>query len=141
MFVTTGKFINNLGYSYCMNMPISEVIKHIPKEPEKKSEKPAADEPVIMPAFVPARMKPGEGVLEVTTRQRFINEGIKTWLEWHYTRAFAILFAVAALFALQINLFLSIAFGALAGLSYGHHWKAARRINVFYTRRRLLYTR
>ncbi|MBI4406365.1 hypothetical protein HY571_00440, partial [Candidatus Micrarchaeota archaeon] len=121
-------------------MPIVEITKHISKPQEKKDEKPA-DEPVVMPAFVPARMKPGEGLLEVTTRQRFINDGIKTWLEWHYTRAFAILFAVAALFALQINLFLSIALGAIAGFSYGHHWKAARRINIFYTRRRLLYTR
>ena len=108
----------------------------------QKTETPkAAEDVVVMPAFVPAQMKPGDGVMEVTTRQKYLNEGYTDWINWHAFRVFGILFAVAALFLLSINLWLSAGAGVLAGHFYSEHARIAKKIAVNYTRRRLLYTR
>ncbi len=108
---------------------------------EKKDVQKPADDVVVMPMFVPARIKPGEEMMNVTTRQQFVTDGIFTWLEWHYSRVLGILFAVAALFLISINLWLAAGAGALAGYWYSTHVRTARKINIFYTTRRLLYTR
>lgn len=108
----------------------------------KEVAKAAADnEPVVMPMFVPSEMKPGDGVLQVTTRQNFVNEGIGVWIDWHKDRIFAIMFAVAALFLLSVHLWLAAGAGLLAGYFYSDHLKVAHRIQLFYKTRRLLYTR
>ncbi len=109
---------------------------------ETPKEQPAATaEQVVMPAMVPTRMKKGEGVLEVTTRQHFVTEGIDIWLRWHVTRVMSILCAVGALFFISINLWLGAGTGLAAGWFYGEHVKAARKITRFYRRRRMMYTR
>ncbi len=123
-----------------MTLLVSE-LKKLNIGKEKKEQPKPADDVVVMPTFVPARMKPGEGVLEVTTRQRFLNDGYATWINWHATRVLAILFAVAALFLLAINLWVAAGAGIAAGYFYSDHARTARKISIMYTRRRLLYTR
>ncbi len=109
---------------------------------EKKPEvaKPT-DDVVTMPMFVPAQMKPGDGVLEMTTRQKFVTEGINVWIDWHANRVLAIVCAVGAMLMLAVNLWLSAGLGAAAGYFYSNHLKTAHRIQLFYKTRRLLYTR
>ncbi len=103
--------------------------------------KPAGDEPVVMPMFVPSQMKPGDGVLEMTTRQKFVTEGINVWIDWHKARVLAILCGVGAMLLLAVNLWISAGLGVAAGYFYSDHLKTAHRIQLFYKTRRLLYTR
>ena len=108
---------------------------------KKEQAKPTTDEPVVMPMFVPTQMKPGDGVLEVTTRQKFVNEGINVWIEWHSNRVLAIISAVAALLLISVHLWLAAGAAVLAGYFYSMHLKVAHRIKLFYKTRRMLYTR
>lgn len=108
---------------------------------EKPVQPKAGDEPVVMPMFVPSQMKPGDGVLEMTTRQKFVTEGINVWIDWHKYRVLAIIAAVGAMLLLAIHLWLAAAAGVLAGYFYSEHLRVAHRIQLFYKTRRLLYTR
>ena len=107
----------------------------------KKETAKVEEEVVVMPAFVPAQMKPGDGILEVTTRQKYLNEGYTDWINWHAYRVLGIFFAVAAIFLIGIHLWLATGAGILAGHFYSEHARIARKITVNYSRRRLLYTR
>ena len=108
---------------------------------EKKAATKPEEDVVVMPAFVPAQMKKGEGILEVTTRQKYLNEGYTDWINWHTYRVMGIAAAIAALFLVGINLWLAAGAGAAAGHFYSEHARIARKIAVNYTKRRLLYTR
>ncbi|MFH1246924.1 MAG: hypothetical protein V1644_00955 [Candidatus Micrarchaeota archaeon] len=108
---------------------------------EKKEQQKPADDSVTMPMFVPTQMKPGDGVLEMTTRQKFVTEGINVWIDWHKYRILAILCAVGAMLLLSIHLWLSAGAGVLAGYFYSEHLRTSARIQLFYKTRRVLYTR
>ncbi len=108
---------------------------------EKKAAPKPEEDVVVMPAFVPTKMNKGEGILEVTTRQKYLNEGYADWINWHLYRIIGIGSAVAALFLIGINLWLAAGAGAIAGHFYSEHVRIAKKIAVNYSRRRLLYTR
>ncbi|MFH0713501.1 MAG: hypothetical protein V1722_02880 [Candidatus Micrarchaeota archaeon] len=103
----------------------------------KKEEDPV----VVMPTFVPAQMDKNSSMLNVTTRQNFINGGISTWMTWHASRVFGILCAVAALFLLSVNLWLAAGAAVLAGHFYSEHVKVSKYIERNLTKRKILYTR
>lgn len=107
----------------------------------KEHAKPAGDEPVVMPMFVPSEMKPGDGVLQVTTRQNFVTEGINVWIDWHKYRMLAIFAGVGSLLLLSVHLWLAAGAALLAGWLYSMHLRVAHRIQLQLKTRRLLYTR
>lgn len=99
------------------------------------------DEVTVVPTMVPALVKPGEGMLEVTTRQRFVTSGIDDWLELHTTRSVAIFAAAGAVVLFPVNLWLSAGAAALAGHFYGKHIWKNHMINTNLKNRKVLYTR
>lgn len=109
---------------------------------QQKAEKtPTQPDQVIMPTFLPSRMKKGEGVFEVTSRQKFVTHGITVWLLWHSYRILAIAFAVATLLFIGFNLWLAAGSGIVAGHFYSEHVRKATEIRRRWLTRRLLYTR
>lgn len=108
----------------------------------EKAEKSATQpDQVIMPTFLPSRIKKGDGVFEVTTRQKFVTEGITLWMKWHFNRAVAIGFAIVTLALISFNLWLAAGAGMVAGHFYSEHVRNATEIKRRWLPRRLLYTR
>ncbi len=108
----------------------------------EKTEKSASQpDQVVMPTFLPSRIKKGDGVFEVTTRQKFVTEGITLWLTWHFNRVAAIGLAILTLILLSFNLWLAAGAGIAAGHFYSEHVRNALAIKRRWIPRRLLYTR
>ncbi len=61
-------------------------------------------------------------VLEIMTRQSFLDSNIKLWREWHLYRAGAIVLAVAALYLLTVNVLLSVVAAGLSAYVYGLYY-------------------
>ena len=132
-----------LAHISAVNMAVLTVsqMKALKVGQQKDEKKSAQPDQVVMPTFLPSRMKKGEGVFEVATRQRFVTEGITVWLEWHFYRALAIAIAIATLVLLSINIWLAAGAGIAAGHFYSVHVRRATEIRRRWLTRRLLYTR
>ncbi len=95
----------------------------------------------IVPTMVPTLVKKGDGMLEVSTRQKFVTSGVDDWIEWHTTRSAAILCAAGAIILFPVNLWLSAGVAGLAGHYYGKHVWKNHHINTNLKHRKVLYTR
>ncbi len=87
--------------------------------------------------FIPVATE-GKAVINVQTRQKFLTTGITNWRMYHFHRAAAIMGAVAAVWLIFINPYLSAAAGMASAWSYGEYLKKDFTINHIYKSRYLL---
>jgi len=104
-----------------------------PTEPEAKKWE-------HLPMFLPTKSA-NKAVVTVTTRQKFLDENIKLWRNWHFYRLLAIVLALVAVLWLRISIYLTIAGAIAAAWAYGEHIKANFTINMILKRRDLLWTK
>lgn len=83
----------------------------------------------------------GHSVMELKTRKDFLDDGIKTWMEWHTYRALAIVFFIVAIISFQYSILLSAVFALIAGKAYGEHLKKNTMLNTIMKLKKMVVTR
>ena len=89
--------------------------------------------------FIPVATE-GKAVINVQNRQNFLTTGISNWRLYHFYRAASIMGALAAVWLIFINPYLSAAAGMAAAWSYGEDLKKDFTVNHIYKTRYLLET-
>ncbi len=87
--------------------------------------------------FIPVATE-GKAVINVQNRQNFLTTGISNWRLYHFYRAAAIMGALAAVWLLFTNAYLSAAAGMASAWSYGEFLKKDFMVNHIYKTRYLL---
>jgi len=77
----------------------------------------------VYPMFLPAdiTVKKGQGVVQVVTRQKFMDESIGTWIKYNSFRGLTAIAGIAAILLLPVNWILSAIAGMLAGYFYSQY--------------------
>lgn len=76
------------------------------------------------PVWLPVQTE-GNAVVKVTTRQEYLSGQLGDWRTIQLTRVATIIFGIAALYFLSVNIFVSAALGVLAGWTWGVYTKKA----------------
>ncbi|HII39535.1 TPA: hypothetical protein HA318_06065 [Candidatus Micrarchaeota archaeon] len=101
-------------------MEAKGLVKNIPKPSETV---PHRQIPMFLPALVSEKAQ-GNGAMEVTNRQEFLNQNIPEWIRYTTFKPIAIMFAAGAIIAFSVNIYISAFLGLCAGYFYGHYqWK------------------
>ncbi|VVB70138.1 Uncharacterised protein [uncultured archaeon] len=71
----------------------------------------------------------GVSLLEINTRQKFLDQSITGWREWKIYKVMALALAITAVYLLFVNVWLAAAAGGAAGWYFGEYIRRDFLIN------------
>ncbi len=101
--------------------------------------KPKSPDYAPVPMFLPTRTF-GRNVVQVITRQSFMDTNIQWWVKWRVMLVLSLLSAAAAVALVFVNGYLATLAGLVAGWAYGQYVWAGFYVNNLLKNRRLLET-
>ncbi len=109
----------------------------VPMEVAGTSEKPPAAKWDHVPMFVPTNTN-GYSVIDVSTRQTYLDLTIDWWTTFHLTRAASVFAGTLALIFAFSNVLVAAVLALVAGFFYGWHMMRTHDINELVKNRYLL---
>lgn len=109
----------------------------VPIEVAGTSEKPPVPKWDHVPMFVPTKTN-GLNVIDVSTRQMYLDRTIGWWTSYHITRALAVFIGTLALIFVFTNVLVAAILALVAGFFYGWHMMRNYDIDELVKKRYLL---